>query len=150
MQNCSVFNFENEILGKINLIDIQIIRKRNNTIFTSRFRKKKQFYCTLHYIELILSHKKKTLKTLQCITSSVVKICSVDYSDLELKIIYKIFFSLGYPETVVTKRIKTTQSKVIRLPSLGLYILAEYFPNKIVKLRLKFNFLNKLLFSDPK
>ena len=110
---------------KIHFLDIQITRNSNNTFSTSVYRKEN---FSPHYISWnSFCPTKQKLKIIQCITNRAIKICTADCLDSELDNIFKIFLSLGYPETVIKKTIKATQSKMNSLPSFGPHPCPVYF-----------------------
>ena len=117
MHKCIAFTVEEEVSGKIHFLDINITRNSNNTFSTSVYRKEN---FSPHYISWnSFCPTKQKLKIIQCITNRAIKICTADCLNLEFDNIYKIFLSLGYPETVIKKTIKATQSKMNRLPFFG-------------------------------
>ena len=65
--------------------------------------------------------------------------CTTDCLDLEFEKIYKVFLSIGYPETVIKKTTKATQSKMNRLPSFGphpcpVYLRLPYMDESLIRL----------------
>ena len=89
--------------------------KNSNYIFSTFLYRKESF--SPHYMSC--NSFSPINKKLRCITIRAIKICTANCVDLELDNISKIFLSLGYPETVIKKTIKATQSKINCLSSFG-------------------------------
>ena len=90
MHKCIAFTVEEETSGKLNFLDISIVRNSDNSFSTSVYRKEN---FSPHYIRWnSFCPTKQKLKIIQCITNRAIKICTVDSLDEEFDNIFNIFF----------------------------------------------------------